>query len=280
MNQLVVVFIIAVCVTGGFGKSMGPKSFLRDSFAAATSSPSANCFAYYMPILNKISSDTQAANEACNQVYQESLSDAASTAENAFKQINTESAALQTELNSCTQQSTASDGLSCYVAEGDENIPSLSSISNNARSAIREYNQKVELVNSTLEACNSEVSSESEAASQQVYAYLMACMENGETIAVNPVITISTAAPTTTTKVTETTAPATAAPTTTTKFTETTAPTTETTAKVTETAAPATAAKTTVKVTETTAPTTAAETTVKVTETTAPTTVAKTTERV
>lgn len=206
MKQFVVFALFALCVTGGFGKSVGPQSFhpndvisffAGNSFAAATASPSANCFTYYMPILNKISADTQAANEACSQTSQVGLADAATVADNAFKKINSDTADLTSLLNSCTQQPSTSDGLTCYVTEGDENIPSLSGISNDARAAIRQYNQQVETVNETLETCNAEVSSESQAASQEVYAYLMDCMETGSTVAINPQITISTAVPTT-----------------------------------------------------------------------------------
>ncbi|KAL5285885.1 hypothetical protein ACFFRR_007514 [Megaselia abdita] len=241
MEKLVVFTLLALCVTSAFGKSMGPQSFhpndvisffRGDSFAATTDAPSTNCFTYYMPILNKISTDTQAANEACSQVSQKGLSDAATTADNAFKQINSESTDLQTILNSCTQQPSTSDGLNCYVTEGDENIPSLSSISNNARTAIREYNQQVEAVNATLETCNAEVSSESQAASQEVYAYLMTCMESGVTVAINPQITISTAVPTTV-KVPATTELVTDAPTTV-KVTETTGAVTEAKTDVTD----------------------------------------------
>lgn len=229
MKQFAVFAILVLCAVSGFSKNVGPKSFqpndvisfFRGNFlvdspdASASPAPSTACFDYYMNILNTISTATETANEECNQAYTENLAAADQFADDSFKQINSESLDLQNALITCSKEDT-NDGLNCYESTGVQEMSSLSTISNGARSAISQYNQKVNNVKQDLANCNAEVSAQSEAYTQEVYSYLAACMgsDNHSTVVINPEITISTAAPTvpTTEKVVVTTAKATEAP--------------------------------------------------------------------
>ncbi|KAL5285884.1 hypothetical protein ACFFRR_007513 [Megaselia abdita] len=162
------------------------RGVLGTSFAAVTSSPTAEknyaeCFNFYMPYLDTIASESESATKTCQSAADASLKQAQEDASATLTKINEEFTNFENLFTPCSSSEVAVNGLNCYVTEGNENVVTFSNIISDAKTGVRVYNQAVNNINNINENCNSEVSDQSQVASEVVYSKLMDCLSTGQT---------------------------------------------------------------------------------------------------